>query len=319
MTPRIGVISNAHSKRNRIAMRDFRAILAAHPQVLHRGLDDIAEMPDSLRFMAASGVTHLVISGGDGTVLAGLSHLLNDRPFPVLPKLSLLSAGMTNVVAHEVGLPGFPAAGLTRLVARVEAGDPGEALRRPVLSIDLGAGRPLAHGFLMGAIGFYQGTMLTRKDIHRLGAKYSFAAKLGIFWSAAKLLLCGPGAISGFHGESVDLDLDGQRERRDCLLVMATSLDSLLPRISPFWGEGEGAIRFTTIADPPRRFAQALLPLLRGRPKTWMAESGYRSQRLRRLELRLKSPIVIDGEVFAPPPDGLIRIASGPQLTFHRY
>ncbi|MBV5324871.1 MAG: hypothetical protein J0626_06165, partial [Rhodospirillaceae bacterium] len=102
----------AHSKRNKMSMREIHALLAEHPQILHCSFHHIQELTTCLAQMAAAEVTHLVISGGDGTVLAVVSALLNDSPFKVAPCLSLLSAGMTNVIAHEVGQPGLPATGL---------------------------------------------------------------------------------------------------------------------------------------------------------------------------------------------------------------
>jgi len=316
---RIGVISNAHSKRNKISMREIHALLEEHPQVLHRSFQHIEELPTCLAEMAAAGVTHLVISGGDGTVLAAVSALLNKSPFKTQPRLSLLCAGMTNVIAHEVGQPGLPATGLKRLVIRAESGASGEMFERTVLSVDFGDGRNIERGFLIGGIGFYQGTQIVRRDIHTLGAKQVFAAKLGIAWSILKILAFGPGPWSGFSGENIGLTIDGQAERRDCLMFLASTLNSVLPGVAPFWGEGPGRLRLTTIDAPPRRFAVAALAVLRGKPKPWMAEAGYLSRRMEKLELDIKSPVMIDGERFDPPAGGRIVITAGPVMRFHRY
>jgi diacylglycerol kinase (ATP) len=318
-TVRIGVISNAHSKRNKMSMREIHALLAEHPQILHCSFHHIQELTACLAQMAAAEVTHLVISGGDGTVLAVVSALLNSSPFKVPPCLSLLSAGMTNVIAHEVGQPGLPATGLKRLVRRVEAGESGEVLERPVLSVDFGDGRVIERGFLVGGIGFYQGTQLVRRDIHTLGAKQTFAAKLGIAWSIVKILVFGPGPRSGFHGERVGLTIDGRAEQRDCLMFLGSTLNSVLPGVAPFWGEGPGRLQLTTIDSPPRRFASAALAVLRGKPKPWMADAGYLSRRMEKLELDIHSPVMIDGEKFEAPASGRIVISAGPVMQFHRF
>jgi diacylglycerol kinase (ATP) len=318
-TVRIGVISNAHSKRNKRSMRDILGLLREHPQVLHRSFDHISELPDCLRAMADAGVTHLVISGGDGTVLATVSALINDSPFTTLPCLSLLSAGMTNVIAHVVGQPGLPATGLRRLVSRAEAGETGEIIDRPVLSVDFADGRPIERGFLIGGIGFYQGTQLVRRDIHSLGAKQTFAAKLGIAWSILKIMMFGPGPRSGFHGEEIGLTLDGQHETRNCFMFLGSTLNEILPGVSPFWGEGAGRLQLTTIDAPPRHFALAAPRVLRGKPKAWMETAGYLSRRVERLELQMQSPVMIDGEKFDPPAHGRIVVTAGPVVRFHRY
>ncbi|WP_374383588.1 diacylglycerol kinase family protein [Dongia sp.] len=316
---KIGVISNAHSKRNKISMREIHQLLAAHPQVKHHSFHHINELPGCLAELAEAGVTHLVVSGGDGTVLAVVSALLNNSPFQKPPCVSLLSAGMTNVIAHEVGQPGLPAAGLKQLVERVEAGEPGEVMERPVLSVDFGDDRVIERGFLVGGVGFYQGTQLVRRDIHSLGAKQTFAAKLGIAWSILKILAFGPGPRSGFHGESIGFTIDGRYERRDCFMFLASTLNSVLPGVAPFWGDGPGRLKLTSIDSPPRRFARAALAVLRGKPRPWMAEAGYISRRMEKLELEMSTPVMIDGECFEPPANGRVVISAGPVMRFHRF
>lgn len=317
---RIGVISNARSKRNKSSMRDFYALLAEHPQVLHRSFHEISELGDCLAFMAEQEVSHLVISGGDGTVQAAVSQLINSSPFRQRPKLSLLSAGMTNVIARDVGLRDLPAVGLRRLVGRVEAGEPGEVLERAVLSLDLGDDGPAIHGFLLGAISFYQGTLLGRKDVHKLGAQQGLAAKLSIAWSVLKFLWQGPGPKSGFDGERIVLGIDNDAPaEQDLFMILSTTLEFLLPGIMPFWGEGRGAIKLTTIEHPPKRFASAVLPILRGRPTPWMSQAGYQGRRVDRLYIEMKSPIVMDGEIFETDGGQSVHISTGPTIQFHRY
>ena len=317
---RIGVISNARSKRNKSSMRTFYALLAQHPQVLHRSFHEISELGDCLRFMAQRAVTHLVISGGDGTVQATISQLINDSPFLQLPKLSLLSAGMTNVIARDVGLRDLPAVGLRRLVERVEAGEAGDAIARPVLSLDLGDDGPPIHGFLLGAIGFYQGTLLSRKDVHKLGTQQGLAAKLSIAWSVLKVLWQGAGPKSGFNGERVVLGIDNETAtEQDLFMILVTTLNSLLPGVMPFWGEGLGAIKLTRIEHPPKRFARAVWPILRGRPRPWMAQAGYHGQQVDRIYVEMKSPVVMDGEIFETDGGQSISISTGPTLQFYRY
>lgn len=301
-------------------MRDFYALLARHPQVLHRSFQEISELGDCLRFMAENNVSNLVISGGDGTVQATVSQLINGSPFLRQPKLSLLSAGMTNVIARDVGLRDLPAVGLRRLVERVEAGEAGEMIERSVLSLDLGDDGPAIHGFLMGAIAFYQGTLRGRKDIHKLGAQQGLAAKLSIAWSVLRVLWQGPNAESGFGGEKVVLAVDNETAtERDLFIILGTTLECLLPGVMPFWGEGNGAMKLTMIDHPPRKFARAVLPVLRGRPTTWMPEAGYHGRRADRIYIEMKTPVVMDGEIFETDGGQGVSISAGPKIQFHRY
>jgi hypothetical protein len=320
MTPIIGVISNARSRRNRTSMRELYALLHDHPQVKHHALHDVSELPESLREMAAEGVTHLVIGGGDGTVQGVISELVNASPFPRPVKLSLLPAGMTNVVALDMGITDLPVPYLKRLIERVEAGQDGERVDRAVLSLDLKDGGPLVHGFLLGAIAFYQGTILGRDKVHSLGFHQSLGSKLGLVLSALKVIWYGPGEKSGFIGERVTPIIDGKPGKTEELfLVVATTLSQILPGVAPFWGEGEGRMRLTTVRHPPKRFARAFLPAIKGKPRPWMEEYGYCSRRAEQLEIDLNSPVVFDGEFLETDGGPGLKVSVGPTLTFHRF
>jgi hypothetical protein len=320
MNTRIGIVSNAHSGRNKMVLREIHALLQDHPQVKHLTFHDISELGVCLHEMAAADVTHLVVSGGDGTVQAAISDLLNDKPFATMPKLSILAAGKTNCIAADVGLVGPPAAGVKRLIERVEAGHEGERIERPVLTLDLGDDGPLIHGFLLGAIAFYQGTIRFRSRVTGLGLQPGLQSLVGILLSAWRTIRYGPGPKSGFYGERIGIAVDGEAASpQDHFLLVATTLSQILPGIRPFWGEGEGRMQLTTIAHPPKRLAWAIWPALRGRPRRWMTESGYCSRRAERLEVEMSSPVVFDGEIFETDGGSGIRVSVGPTMAFYRF
>jgi diacylglycerol kinase (ATP) len=320
MSIKIGVVSNAHSGRNKAALGEIQQLLHDHPHVRHMAFHDIADLAACLREMAEVEVTHLVVSGGDGTVQATVSHLLNDRPFAQMPKVSLLSAGKTNCIAADIGIGGPPASSLKRLIERVEAGEAGERIERPVLTLDLGDDGPAIHGFLLGAIAFYQGTIQFRPKVTGLGLQPGLQSLVGILLSVWRTLRYGPGPKSGFYGERVNVTLDGQSAAsQELFLLVATTLTQILPGIRPFWGKGAGRMQLTTIAHPPRRLAWAIWPALRGRPRRWMEPAGYRSHRVERLEVEMNSPVVFDGEIFETDGGSGIKVSVGPTMAFYRY
>ena len=102
-------------------------------------------------------------------------------------------------------------------------------------------------------------------------------------------------------------------------MFLGSTLNSVLPGVVPFWGTGPGRLQLTTIDSPPQRFALGALAVLRGKPRPWMEKAGYLSRRMERLELEMKSPVMIDGERFEPPADGRIVVSAGPVMRFHRY
>jgi hypothetical protein len=316
----IGVISNAKSTRNEVSMRAVHEVLAEHPEIPHLVFHEIGGLRSGLRDLAARGISHLVISGGDGTVQASVNDLLQDRPFAELPWISLIAGGMTNVIARDVGMAGKPAVALRRLIERVKNGDPGELQERHVMGLSLDGGRSLTYGFVGGAIGFYQGTMLSRQYAHRVGLRQMLAANATILQSLVRLLMHGPGPRSGFTGERVLLGIDQETPRqRDIFLLVMTTLNQLTPGIMPFWGERDLPVKYTLVDHPPKRFARAVWPALRGRSLPWMKEAGYHSGTLDRLHMTLRSPFVMDGELFKPLHDQTIDITAGPAIPFHRF
>ena len=317
---RIGILSNAHSRRNRSALAAVDRMLREFPDVRHRSFNDIEAMPEAMAALAADSVDHLIINGGDGTVQAVLGELLDRSPFPTRPRVTLIGGGMTNVIAHDVGMPSSPEEALQRVLKCAGNGHAGEVLQRTTIAVKCSGENRTEYGFLAGAVGFYQGTKLTRRDMHGVGFRQSLAAKAGIVWSVVRLLLHGEGERAGLRGERVGIGLNGAPPREaPYLFILATTLERLLPGVMPFWGHDHGAIRLTTIASPAQRFGRAAMSVVRGRPRPWMHHAGYASTRADRISLRLTSPIVVDGEVFDPGPHGHVELSAGPAVEFHRY
>jgi hypothetical protein len=317
---RVGILSNARSRRNQTAMSAIEALLQGEPQLHHRSFADIRDLPRCLRDFAELGVEHLIVNGGDGTVHAVIGELIDRSPFTAMPHLSLVGGGMTNVIAHDVGSPAAPVEAIRRILTSLRAGQEPKVLQRHALAVKRSGDARAEYGFLAGAVGFYQGTLLSRRHMHRVGLGQTLATKAGIVWSVARLLMFGEGARSGLKGERVAIGLNGHPPHEGSyFLILATTLERLMPGIMPFWGHEHGGIRLTTIASPPPRFGLAALPAVRGKPRPWMKRSGYDSTRADRIALRLHSPLVLDGEIYQPGPHGHLELSVGPTIVFHRY
>jgi hypothetical protein len=317
---RIGVLSNMHSRRNQSALPAIERLLAEFPGVAHQSFRHMEAMPKALSALAGGGAEHVIINGGDGTAQAVLGELLDRSPFRTPPRITLVGGGMTNVIAHDVGVPATPVEALRRVLSRVRDGHAAEVLRRTAIAVKRGGQDRTEYGFLAGAVGFYQGARLTRRDVHRVGFRQSLATKAGIAWSVVRLLLHGEGERSGLHSEQVSIGLNGAPPHEaPYLFILATTLERLMPGVMPFWGHDHGAIKLTTIASPAQRFGRAALSVVRGRPHPWMHHAGYASTRADRISLCLKSPLVVDGEVLDPGPHGHVELSAGPVVEFYRY
>jgi hypothetical protein len=318
---KIGIISNPRSHRNRRHMAGLRELIVGEAEVLHEEIDHMAGLAEILADFSRREVGRIVVNGGDGTVQAVMTALLNNGGADEPPTLAVLASGRTNLIAHNIGLAGSPRDGLARLFARRRHGDPLEGVSRPVLSLDLGGGGAVIHGMFLGSAAFYRGTLIGRTSFHPLGAVGPAVVGLSLGLVLARALLGRPGGI--LQGDTMTLIPDGDRgtaRSRDYFLLLATTLDHLILGLTPFWddGGGTGPLRLTTVTYPPPRLARALLPLARGRPRPWMADSGYRSRRLARVTLVSACPIVFDGQIFTPDPAVPVTIGGGRSLRFLR-
>lgn len=317
--PRIGVISNPHSRQNLRDMPAIRAVLAERPAVLHRELHSRDDDATVVRDFAEAGVEIVILSGGDGTVQGILSEMVNSGLFAELPKIVVLPSGMTNLIAADVGLHGKPAASLARFIDAAAGGQALRLTRRPLITMRHAVDQPPAHGFFLGTAAFYRGTLLGRSQVHHLGVQRSLAAGMALFWFLFRALIGRYESDPLYRGERMVVRLDDHvLPEPEQFVLMATTLDRLILGLMPFWGDGPGRLRYTSMVFPLRRFGLALLPLLRGRPRPWMRDLGYRSGRAGEVSLVTECPIVMDGEVFPVSRDVPVTLRADREVAFVR-
>ena len=164
---RIGLISNARSERNKGGLADLDAAIGGRAGISHLRFDGQRPMTELLAELAAHGTELLAINGGDGTVQAALTSLLEDRPFDTLPLVAILPRGMANMTAADVGLKGRNAAAIERLLAAGRQGSlGGHVLDRRVLRVDNIAGWPAQRGMFFGAAGIYEAIRICKGQVH---------------------------------------------------------------------------------------------------------------------------------------------------------
>ncbi len=299
---RVGVISNPRSRRNRDGMDKIRAVLARHGDIAHAELSRMAELPAAVRRFADSGVSLVVVNGGDGTVHAVLSEILNGVLLADPPRLAALPSGMTNLIAVDVGLAGRPDLSLANLLSRVRDGGELTVRRRPVLSLTPAPGARASHGMFFGTGAFYRAVMASRRRIHPTGVRHDLATALSVGLFIAGMLLRRSSPGSPYRGDGMTIRRDGGVARTGTHLGMvATTLERLSMGLDPFWDGTEGPMRYTLLPFPPHRFGSAMVPILLGRPLPWMAGKGYESGRAAELAFTIDCPLVLDGEVYAAP------------------
>lgn len=316
MSP-IGIISNPRSHRNRRGLAEVRRAAAALPEGRHRLLEEMGDLPAILADFAAAGVRLLVINGGDGTVQAVFTEIFNDGPFATPPAFAVLSGGMTNMIADDVGLGGRPERALAHL-ARALREDRCDVLTRRLIRCEATPGARPLHGMFFGAAAICRAILACRASVHPLRIEAEAAAGVTLAGLLLRRLLCGGQNDPVFRGERITVQVDNEEAAEGSyLLLLATTLDRLVLGSRPFWGEGAGGLRFTSIAHPPPHLLRALWPLLTGRRPAG-ADGAYVSRNVHRLSLAMDGPWTLDGEMFTGRPERPVVLQEGAEVCFLR-
>ncbi len=292
----VGLIINDKSNRSAAVIDDLLHVAHRSNSVCAEVLDGIEGLGKALSSMNAHKVDTLIIAGGDGTLQATFTDMINNRRFDLAPSYVALPCGMTNVIAKDCGLKGAPAKSLDKFLWRRQKGDV-LPLSRPLLSINLGDQDPI-HGFFLGAGAFHSAVKFSRSDIQSKGAKRSLALVLSVLSYITKVATdpnntFDPVDLKFLDGAPPDVSADALRS-----LFMATTLSKLGSGIFPFWGDGAGSMAATLIDHPIQKVISAALPALRGMERPWFKEYGYRSWRSDQMALNIDGPFVFDGEIF---------------------
>jgi diacylglycerol kinase (ATP) len=316
---RIGLVSNARSERNKRGLAEIQGIVDAEPAIRHVLFDGTRPMANLLAELADERIELIVTNGGDGTVQAVLTALLEQRPFATPPPLALLPRGMANMTAADVGLRSRSPAALARLLAVAAGGrlEPYLVTRRVLRVAGIAGARP-QRGMFLGGAGLYEAVELCKGDVHTLGLKGEASHAVTLAWILLTAAFRGL-EVAGIHGHDVEVALDGAAPRRQCrLLVLATTLDRLVLRSRPYWNTDGRPLRFTSIAWPARGLIRHARRILYGGNGRGLPAETFQSQGAARVELGLRSPFIIDGEAFEPAPDRPLVVTAPDSLRFVR-
>jgi len=320
MRSRIGIITNPESHRNKTGYADIRDAVAGDPDVVHAEIGSIADVAAALKDFAARDVGIVVPNGGDGTVIAALTEIFEHRPFSKPPLIGVLPRGLTNMIAADVGLGGRSDAALRRLISLNRDGSvQRHVLTRHLIRMEGAAGVPPQVGLFFGSAGLTRAILACRETIARTGLSPAAAAALMI----GRVLIGKPASASNdgaiFRGDGIALTSDGTAEpETQYLLLLVTTLERMILRSRPFWGDGDGHLRFTAVRHPPRRLLRAILPLLYGGKGRRLPNDDYVSRRASRIEIRMDCPFTLDGQMFDPDPDRPVVLTDEYQASFVR-
>jgi hypothetical protein len=294
----VGILHNLLSGRNRRKPDFFQEILSRYPEVQCAEVHTPANILEALKTFAKGQVSCLVVNGGDGTIQATIGALFHHRPFSALPRLAVLPAGTSNLIAGDVGLGKFEANTLDRFLAEAQSPTPKLSIEtRPILRIRFPEEREPLYGMFFGAGAIYHGVQLglqTKQSIGRLGEWGAglIVIKFLLALAAGSRKGLNPITVRVAAGESAPL-------QHEYLVLMVTTLNRLFLGMRPFWSKTFGPLRYTSMRIPYCYLWRVLPALLRGNSHPLAtANHGYISENLSEIRLAFNSGFVLDGEVY---------------------
>lgn len=305
---RIAVIRNPKSSRNkgRPAPQMPDGVASFEPL-------DLEALFEVLRSLHQDGIDLLVIDGGDGTVrdvLSCLFEIFTDK----VPMLTILANGNTNLIARKAGfLANLSVIGDLVHKDVSEFDNLGQTM--PILRADVEGSKikPL-RGFIAGWGAYASATQIAMQEVGARGG----GQVLLTYLTTLRRALIGREARGLREGVVASFDAQGHEMNTGHRFIgIATTLPGRLTAgLKPFWGKGEGGIRWLDVIAPAHMLALAAPLAVLGFAPKWMKRSGYHSGRSENLTLQIDGPIVLDGELFEFNSDQKIIITASETVRF---
>jgi diacylglycerol kinase (ATP) len=312
LLPRVGIIRNSRSHRNKGAEGDY----LNDPNVISAAPRTKPELAVALARFAREKIGLLVIDGGDGTVRDVLT-----RAAPVFrdgwPPIIVLPMGKTNALAHNLGLPrhwSLDDALNTALRGRA-------VVRRPLVIERLDAAQRDRVGFLLGA-GVFNAGIRAGQAAHRAGAFESLAVGVTSAFGVVQALVgFGDSPWRSAYpmririGEALDELARSAHGAPDSRFLAGISSLARFPfGLKPFPRVLEDSKLNYIVYDAPLRRAAALFPpLMYGFDPAFLGSIGIHRGTTSQIKIDLGDSFILDGETY---PGGSYRVTLGPELHF---
>lgn len=296
----VALLSNPRSTGNRAGLPRVREYCAAHPDIFHYEVECVEQIGEAMRSIALVKPRIIAINGGDGTVQAALTELYSGGHFNGSPPpVAVLPNGKTNLIALDLGAVGDPLAALQQVMEIANGDMQAHVIKRQLISLDDGVGRPVMGMFLGGAY-LADVILYCRHKIYPLGlpngvshAIAAVAAMFAILFGAGgRFLPAKPRPVT------VSLVRQGQFQGRFSLLIVTTLEKLLLSTRTSADGEASGRMKLLAVD-------RSLGALLRMARASWGGTLGNHAldgvHFERGDEIRIEgdhSSVILDGEIF---------------------
>jgi hypothetical protein len=168
--PRIALLSNPNSTGNLRQLPRVRAFCAEHADIFHYEVEKPEQVGMALKTIARVRPKVLAINGGDGTVQAALTELVNGEHFgDQRPPVAVLPNGKTNLIALDLGAQGDPIVALERLLELAEGDLTPHLVARELIALTADGQKKPVIGMFLGGAGLADTMLYCRDKIYPLG------------------------------------------------------------------------------------------------------------------------------------------------------
>lgn len=294
-------------------------MLAAYPgEVLHRVIDDIAEIPQVLEDFVTFDPDVLVINGGDGTIQAVLTQSSRSKPFGELPPILVLPGGKTNLVAEDLGAFKPPEEVLESFMPMLESGTWHEAMTaRPLIRLRLTPDAEPIYGAFFGTAAVVRALEFVRRHIHPLNLPNWATHFLSIGMLSVVGLFYPNGNKSPMRADFASFSIDDKiRDEGRFGIIIATTLNRLLLGLRPYPEYlRTPSLKVTTVQYSYGAIARGMLSVIT-RSIDRRVPDGIVAREAERVLLKLDCPITLDGEFFWPTPEEPVELSVTRAVTF---
>lgn len=316
--PRVALLSNPRSTGNIAQLPRIRAFCAEHPDVFHYEVEHAHQIGEAMRTIARVQPCLLVINGGDGTVQAALTELLNGGHFQgEAPPVAVLPSGKTNLIAMDLGIQGDPVKSLERLIALAHSGLDKSLVARELIALRCGEEAKPVIGMFLGGAGLADIMLYCRESIYPLGLPNGISHAI----TAVAVVLR---QVIGLKAKFLPPDPQhlkvsirkGAALSGKFALLAVTTLEKLLLS-GELGGQGGGRLKFVAVEQRAGSLLGAFFASLRGRlGRTKL--SGVHVEEADEISIEGESRVILDGETFRGEAGRPILLRPAAPLSFVR-
>jgi diacylglycerol kinase family enzyme len=293
-----------------------------HRDIFHYEVEHVDQIGTALKTIAKVQPKVLVINGGDGTVQAAITEMLNGGHFgDTPPPVAVLPNGKTNLIAFDLGAGADPIRSLERVLELARSDLDPHIVERELIALSDGTplGKPVV-GMFLGGAGLADTMLFCRNKIYPLGLPNGVAHVItflvGLFG-----LIFGRGLLPTVWPVRVSVPLHEQLNGRFAVL-MVTTLDRLLllndASSAAAASPRAGALQLLVIERRLFSVLRAMLAAVFGRLGRGRL-SGVHVERGD--EIRIEgdnSSVILDGELFEIRRDRPVVLKSTAPMSFLR-